>query len=179
MEDLIADLLDAGSLQAGRLSIEPRPEDPADLLREAVESGEPVARARGIELRVTEVPRDVAVLADRRRMAQVLGNVIGNALKFSKSGARVAVSARVLGNEVVFEVADTGPGIRSDELSHLFEAYWSAAGHAKQGTGLGLYIAKGMIEAQGGRIWVTSVPGEGSQFFLTLPLASAAPGGVA
>jgi PAS domain S-box-containing protein len=174
MEDLIADLLDVGSLQAGRLSVEPRPEDPADLLRDAVESIEPVARAKGIELRVTEAPREVAVMADRRRMAQVFGNVIGNAVKFCKNGARIAVSARTVGNEVVFEVADTGPGIRSEELSHLFEAYWSAPGHAKRGTGLGLYIAKGMIEAHGGRIWVTSVPGEGSQFFLTLPLASAA-----
>jgi PAS domain S-box-containing protein len=174
MEDLIADLLDVGSLQAGRLSIEPRPEDPAELVREAVESGEPVARAKGIELRVTEAPRDVVVMADRRRMAQVFGNVIGNAVKFCKNGARVAVSARVVGDEVVFEVADTGPGIRSDELSHLFEPYWSAPGHAKRGTGLGLYIAKGIIEAHRGRIWVTSVPGEGSQFFLTLPLASAA-----
>ena len=171
MEDLIADLLDVGSLQAGRLSIDPRPEDPAELVREAVESSEPVARAKGIDLRVTAVPRDVAVLADRRRMAQVLGNVIGNAVKFCRAGERVGVSARVAGNEVVFEVADTGPGIRPDEVAHLFEPYWSAARHAKRGTGLGLFIAKGMIDAHHGRIWVESVPAKGSQFFFTLPIA--------
>jgi signal transduction histidine kinase len=172
MEDLIADLLDVGSLQAGRLSIEPRPEDPAELVRDAIESIEPVARAKGIELRAKEAPRDVAVEADRRRMAQVLGNVIGNAVKFCKTGDRVGVSVRREGNEVVFEVADTGPGIQTDEVAHLFEPYWSAARHGKRGTGLGLYIAKGMIEAHGGRIWVESVPGKGSQFFFTLPLAS-------
>ena len=171
MEDLIADLLDVGTLQAGRLSIEPRPSDPAEMMREAVESSEPVARAKGIDLRLEEAPRGVAVLADRRRMAQVFGNLIGNAIKFCRAGERVAVSSRVEGNEMVFEVADTGPGIRSDELAHLFEPYWSAARHAKRGTGLGLYIAKGIVEAHRGRISVESEPGKGSRFSFTVPIA--------
>jgi len=171
MEDLIADLLDVGSLQAGRLSIEPRPEDPAEMMREAVESSEPVARAKGIDLRIAETPRGVAVLADRRRMAQVLGNLIGNAVKFCRAGERVVVSSRVSGSEMVFEVADTGPGIWPDEVAHLFEPYWSAARHAKRGTGLGLFIAKGMVEAHRGRIWVESEPAKGSRFFFTLPVA--------
>jgi len=171
MEDLIADLLDVGSLQAGRLSIDPRATDPAELMREAVETSEPVARAKGIDLRMTETPRDVAVTADRRRMSQVFGNLIGNAIKFCGAGEQVSVSARVAGDDVVFEVADTGPGIQPDEVAHLFEPYWSAARHAKRGTGLGLFIAKGIVEAHRGRIWVESVPGKGSQFYFTLPLA--------
>jgi len=172
MEDLIADLLDVGTLQAGRLSIEVGPVDPAEMMREAVESSEPVARAKGIDLRLEEAPRGAAVLADRRRMAQVFGNLIGNAVKFCRAGERVAVSSRVEGTEMVFEVADTGPGIRSDDLAHLFEPYWSAARHAKRGTGLGLYIAKGIVEAHRGRIWVTSEPGKGSRFSFTVPVAA-------
>src|SRR5256885_3085851 len=96
---------------------------------------------------------------------------MGNAVKVGGGGEGVEVAARRSGNDLVFEVADAGQGIRPDEVAHLFEPYWSAARHAKRGTGLGLFIAKGIIEAHRGRIWVESVPAKGSQFFFTLPLA--------
>src|SRR5256885_9791954 len=136
-------------------------------MRETVETSEPVARAKGIDLRMTETPRDVAVTADRRRMSQVFGNLIGNAIKFCGAGEQVSVSARVAGDDVVFEVADTGPGIQPDEVAHLFEPYWSAARHAKRGTGLGLFIAQGIGEAPPGPILVRRVPGKGNPVYFT------------
>jgi signal transduction histidine kinase len=116
-----------------------------------------------------ELPDGAIVQADRDRVMQVLGNLVGNALKFTAPGGRVTLSARCEGDAVVFAVADTGTGIAAEDLPHVFEQYWK---HDQQGTGLGLFIARSVVQAHRGRMWVTSKPGAGSTFFFTLLLAT-------
>jgi signal transduction histidine kinase len=102
---------------------------------------------------------------------QVFGNLIGNAIKFTPKGGEIRILTSLDNGEVRFTVADSGPGIPPEHLSHVFDRYWQAKSTAKLGTGLGLSIAKGIVEAHGGRIWVESPPGYGAQFNFTLPLA--------
>jgi signal transduction histidine kinase len=168
---MIQDLLDATRIETGRLSIEPAPEPVALLLREAVELYGRAAQERGIELRCeagAELPR---VQADRERVLQVLGNLIGNALKFTPPGGRVEVAAQAEGDEVRIWVADTGVGIAPEHLSHLFDPYWQAQPD-RRGLGLGLAIVRGLVEAHGGRTWAESTVGEGTQIHFTLPRAA-------
>ena len=113
-------------------------------------------------------------------MVQVLGNLVGNALKFTPAGGRVAIDAKAEGNEVVLSVHDSGVGIPTNELPHVFDRYWHARrGGAAHGTGLGLAIARGIVERHGGRIWVESTLGVGSTFSFTLPTVAAASRGTA
>jgi PAS domain S-box-containing protein len=171
MEHLISDLLDIASIQAGRLSVERRNTAAGRLLEEAVASHEGAAAQKEIRLRCECPPPNVLVRADPDRLLQVLANLIGNAVKFCRDGGSVLVSAEPREREVVFSVTDTGPGIPAEELEHLFKPYWSAARHAPKGTGLGLYISRGIVEAHGGRIWAQSTVGVGSTFFFTMPRA--------
>jgi len=101
----------------------------------------------------------------------VLANLVSNALKFAPEGGRVQIRAWAEGSEVRFSVTDNGPGIPADEISHLFERYWKGAAESLRGTGLGLFIAKGIVGAHRGRIWVDSKAGEGSTFTFTIPIA--------
>jgi signal transduction histidine kinase len=112
------------------------------------------------------------VLADAPRVAQVVGNLLGNALRFTPRGGRVLVQARpARSDEVMVTVRDNGPGIPAEDLPHVFDRFWRTerAGHGA--AGLGLSIAKAIVEAQGGSIWVESTPGTGAAFSFTLPIA--------
>lgn len=109
--------------------------------------------------------------SDRERIFQVLSNLIGNAIKHTPEGGTIAVHIEPGANEILVTVADTGPGIPTDDLPHVFNRYWQSPRKSREGTGLGLYIAKGIIESHGGRIWVESLPGAGARFMFTLPLA--------
>jgi signal transduction histidine kinase len=171
MDRLIGDLLDASMIEAGRLSVETsiQPVDP--IVREAVEALEAPAAQKRIRLE-TIGGSDLCVFCDRGRMLQVLANLIGNATKFTPTGGSITVRVEPRGPEVMFFVTDTGPGIPDDQLPRLFDRFWQAKRTARLGTGLGLTIAKGIIEAQGGRIGVESQLGVGSTFFFTLPRAS-------
>jgi PAS domain S-box-containing protein len=170
MTRLISDLLDLASLDAGRLSISRRPEDPASLVREAAELVRQTADDAGLDLHV-EAPQGLpAVACDRDRVLQVLGNLLANAVKATEAGF-VAVRVRTEGAAVVFEVEDSGPGIPEEDLPHLFDAFRRARGAAYHGTGLGLSIVRGLVEAQGGAVWVRSRLGEGSTFAFSIPLA--------
>jgi signal transduction histidine kinase len=102
---------------------------------------------------------------------QVLGNLLGNAVKFTGEGGRITAGAQVHGSEVRFHVRDTGKGIPPEQLPYIFDRYWQAKDTASRGAGLGLAIAKGLVEAHGGRIWAESIPGRGSTFFFSLPAA--------
>jgi PAS domain S-box-containing protein len=174
MEHLIADLLDMASIHSGRLKIEPRSQAIGDVIREAVELHHPLALERGIALEaVVEVPPETPAVYDRERVLQVLSNLLGNALKFCKAGDGITLRVQRRDGEghLVITVADTGPGISRAEQQHIFEPYWSAARDGKTGTGLGLFIARGIVEAHCGHVWVDSEAGRGTEFHFTLPLA--------
>lgn len=171
MDHLISDLLDMASIQAGRLGIERRPEYADSLIAEILDAHEPAAKEKGLQIARRWELDDHRLWCDRDRVMQVFGNLLGNAIKFCRSGDVITVAGEVVGREAQFEVRDTGPGISENELPHIFEPYWSAAQHAKQGTGLGLYISKGIVEAHGGRLWIGATPGGGAVFHFTLPLA--------
>jgi signal transduction histidine kinase len=174
MTRLIADLLDVTRMEAGALSVQQFALSPIDLLQECGASQEQLAAAAGIELRVEAPAQSPPVWADRDRLCQVFENLVGNALKFTGSGGRVTLGASAGIDEVLFWVRDTGPGMPPEQLPHVFDRFWQARRVARQGAGLGLPIAKGLVEAHGGRMWAESSPGHGSCFLFTIPLAPAA-----
>jgi PAS domain S-box-containing protein len=169
MERLIGDLLDMASIRAGRMSVEPVQHEAAALVAEALDLQEPLAREKGITLERQVAVEGARLLCDRGRVLQVFSNLVGNAIKFCAPGDTITVGAEVQGHAVHFSVRDTGPGIPAEELPHVFEPYWSARQHAKKGTGLGLFITKGIIDAHGGGIRVESVVQQGTTFYFSLP----------
>jgi signal transduction histidine kinase len=174
MNRLIQDLLDVALMEVGQLSIARAQLSASELIAEAVDVQRPLASSSSLELRV-EVDPDVAeVWGDRDRLLQVLENLIGNAIKFTQAGGRIAAGATSKDDEFVFRVADTGCGIPSESLPNVFDRFWQATRTGRQGAGLGLPIAKGIVEAHGGRIWVESTAGTGSTFFFTIPSVSEA-----
>ena len=108
-------------------------------------------------------------------LLQVFENLIGNALKFTHPGGRITVGAAPRAGETLFWVADTGSGIASEDVVHVFDRFWQSRKADRRGAGLGLSIVKGIVEAHGGRIWVESLIGRGSTFFFTIPAAPPAP----
>ena len=113
-------------------------------------------------------------LFDRERVLQVLGNLITNAAKFSSSGTTIIVDAEIHDGMIRFSVADQGQGIAADKLEAVFERFWQAGKSDRRGLGLGLYISRCIVVAQGGTIWATSELGTGSTFWFTIPLQLAA-----
>jgi signal transduction histidine kinase len=175
MNRMIGDLLDMANLRAGKLSIDPRPTIINDVLREAVTAHETPARDKGLTLTYDPGNDVMPADADRARLMQLFQNLLGNAVKFCKAGDRVNVVSRTRGNSATIEISDTGPGISPDDLPHIFDPYFSASKkHQKTGTGLGLYISKGIVDAHGGQIRCGSEPGVGTTFTITLPLTTAA-----
>ncbi|QDF08388.1 ATP-binding protein [Myxococcus xanthus] len=173
MSRLISDLLDWGRLEAGGLPLEWGEHGVAGLLTEAMDSIRPLAEAKGLHVSVEFPAADVRVRCDKVRVLQVLGNLLGNAVKFTTAGGDLMLGARARGGEVSVHVRDTGSGIAPDALPHIFDRYWQARDAASRGTGLGLAIAKGLVEAHGGGIQAESTLGEGSVFTFTLPSAGA------
>ena len=170
MEHLIADLLDTARLRTGQFQLDLGMEVIEDLVTEALDLQRPVAADKDIQL-ASECSVDAVALAcDPDRILQVFGNLIGNAIKFCRAGDTITVTADRDGDVVKFSVRDTGPGIPANLVPHLFEPYWSGPQHASQGSGLGLFIVRGIIESHGGQIWVESACGAGARFFFTLPL---------
>jgi hypothetical protein len=119
-------------------------------------------------------PERVDVRCDPSRAVQILSNLVGNSIKFTPGGGSITLSAQVTATHVMVSVTDSGPGIPPLVRPRIFERFWSADEAGRKGRGLGLYIAKGLVEAQGGAIWVDSPAGGGTTFSFTLPLASAA-----
>jgi two-component system, OmpR family, sensor kinase len=169
LQDLTNDLLTLSRLESGRIEMELGPLDLCELLSELRRELDPAARARGVELRL-DCRRALVVEADELRLHQALGNLLGNAIKFSGDSAKVAVRAHDRDGEVLIEVSDNGVGIPADELPRLKERFYraSTAGEA-QGTGLGLAITQEIVERHGGRLEVESQVGVGSTFRIRLP----------
>jgi signal transduction histidine kinase len=173
MNRLIQDLLDVKRMESGNLAVERMPVSPAALLSEGTESLRPIASAAGLTLKL-DVPAELpAVPADRHRVHQVLSNLVGNAIKFTPRGGAIVVRGEDAPGEILVAVEDSGAGIPAEQLPHIFSQFWQGARTDRRGIGLGLAIAKGIVEAHGGRIWVESTLGAGSTFFFTLPKAPA------
>jgi signal transduction histidine kinase len=173
MERLTDALLDFAQMQAGRLDVRIDTVDAASLIHDSLEDFEPVAEEKKVSLRGEGF--EGSLRCDKDRVLQVLANLVGNALKFTPAGGTIAVRMKRSDREAVFSVSDTGPGIAPDQLSRVWDLYWQAKHHAHGGFGLGLSIAKGLVEKQGGRIWAQSSLGQGTTFYFTLPLAPTAP----
>ncbi|HEY8469521.1 MAG TPA: ATP-binding protein [Longimicrobiales bacterium] len=170
MDRLITNLLDLRRIEAGRLVLERRKHSADALLEGVRESFGVLAAEKSLALEFHCCEPAPTVHADRDRVLQVLGNLVGNAIKFTPPGGRIDVHVAQDGNaEVRFEVRDTGPGIPPEQLPHLFDRFWQARRSGRRSVGLGLSIAKGIVEAHGGRIWVESEPGSGARFYFTLP----------
>ena len=173
MDRLIQDLLDITRVEMGRLALNPQPMTTIALLEGALGTLRPLVEDAGLELK-TEVPATLPnVNADPERVGQVLSNLVGNAIKVTEPGGVITVSAAEHGDEVEIMVRDTGTGIARERLSHLFDRYWqsSASTIRSRGAGLGLPIARGIVIAHEGRMWVESEVGVGSAFYFTLPVA--------
>ena len=176
MSRLIEDLLDVTRLEGGkRLPIDPAPVAVTAIFDEVQELFKSQAAAASVTLQIHKAMSLPPVRADRHRVMQVLSNLIGNALKFTPKGGVIAARAeQVTDREVQFTISDTGPGIPREHQDRVFSPYWQAKRAERMGAGLGLPIAKGIVEAHGGRIWVESEPGEGTRFHFTLLVADKA-----
>ena len=175
MKRLLQDLLDVSAIEAGRLSMERKVQAMAPLVTEAIEAAQVQAAAREIHLDARLPEESRLVYCDAERVGQVFINLIGNAIKFTDAGGTVTVGVELRPGEVCFSVADTGPGIAAPDLMHVFDRFWRGRRTGRAGAGLGLSIAKGIVEAHGGRIWAESQVGVGSTFFFTLPIARPQP----
>jgi PAS domain S-box-containing protein len=173
MEHLICDLLDLAQLQSGALTIKRKVTDGASLIRDTMEVLKPIAEEKKLRLETQGEGDEVRVFCDRGRILQVLSNLVGNAVRFTPEGGSVSVRLARSGREAEFTVTDTGPGIPAAEIAHIWERFWRGAERAAGGVGLGLSIAKGLVEAHGGRIWAQSKVGAGTTISFTLPLEDA------
>ena len=171
MDALIRDLLDVSRLDSGNLRLQLEAIDPALLVSDALRTLAPLADAKEILLDNKMSDGLPPVSADVDRVQQVISNLVGNALKFTSAGGRIEISARPEIDELVFLIRDNGRGIAADQLQHVFERYWQSSRTDKHGAGLGLPIAKGIVEAHGGRIWIESTLGIGTIAAFTLPFA--------
>ncbi|HEY6555983.1 MAG TPA: HAMP domain-containing sensor histidine kinase [Polyangiaceae bacterium] len=171
---LLGDLLDSASIQAGRLSVRLMPLDVATLVGDVLLGVEPVLATRSLSMRNLLDETLPRVLVDPGRIKQVFANLLSNAIKFTPDGGTISIRAKRLRDELWFAVEDSGVGVPEDDLPHLFERFWQAARTASIGSGLGLHIARGIVEAHGGRIWAESTLGVGTSVYLTLPIAGAA-----
>ena len=197
MDALIRDLLDVNRLDSGKLVISSAPVDPSVLLTDSLETLRPLVEAeigahrtagtqavqitgadvlveeKGISLDLQIEDKLPKVMADRERIQQALSNLVGNAIKFSAAGSTIVVVPRREADEVVISVVDNGKGIAAEQLPRVFDRYWQSSRTDRQGAGLGLAIAKGIVEAHGGRIWIESTPGKGTTASFSLPFAEA------
>jgi PAS domain S-box-containing protein len=170
---LIDDLLDVANIERGRLSLNVSEHEPSQLALQALHMFDVEAKENGIDLEVRLPTNLPLVAADGARVVQVLANLLRNAIKFTPRGGRIEVSIESHDSTLVFAVADSGRGISTENQARVFDRYWQASdGKRSKSAGLGLSIAKGIVDAHGGRIWVESELGKGSTFSFTIPRAS-------
>lgn len=173
MNRLIGDLLDIGSIDAGRLAIVPARGDLALAVRESLDTFQAAAHAKGIVLEAANVERPLLADFDHERMLQVFANLITNAIKFTETGGQISVHCKGDPSAIHVAIQDSGAGIPEALLEVVFERFWQVGKSDRRGLGLGLYISRSIVEAHGGKIWVESKVGEGSRFCVELPLHQA------
>jgi signal transduction histidine kinase len=169
---LIDDLFDMAQIEAGGLEVHAAPNSIADLVSDTIESFSAVAAAAGVEITGAAAPGVDPVTMDAELVGRVLANLVSNALRHTPAGGRVHLEAERERDGVRVTVADTGEGIAPEELGRVFERYYRsdpARGRAGSGAGLGLAIARGIVEAHGGRIGIESTPGAGTRVSFRLP----------
>jgi DNA-binding NarL/FixJ family response regulator len=171
MDRLIGDLLDVARIEGGTLRVVPVRTRPELLLAEIRELFGSRAAEAGLDLVIEAAPDALDVIADPDRVRQALANLVANAVRFTPRGGSVTVRCRPLGDSMVFSVTDTGVGIPAADLPNLFDRAWQTRHARPGGSGRGLAIARGIVEAHGGRIWAASEEGRGSSFYLTLPIS--------
>ena len=178
IDALIQDLLDTTRLAGGPLSVLPLAADVVGLTTRALGGLKPIADAGHVSLVAALSPDLPAAFVDPGRFVQLLSNLIGNAVKFTPPGGVVTLSAEVDAGELLFVVTDTGEGISAEQLPHVFERFYQAPRDAgrtiRHGAGLGLPISRGIVEAHGGNIWISSTPGVGTSVRFSLPVATSA-----
>ena len=172
MRRLVADLLDAVRIQTGRLTLDCESVTLGSIVDQAEEMGRPLAAERHIQLEAHATDRSVRLRVDRARVQQVLGNLLGNAVKFTSEGGRIVLDGKVENGSAVFRVRDTGVGIAPERLPRVFEQFWQGDAGDRRGVGLGLAIAKAIVEAHGGSIAVDSTIGKGSTFCIKFPIGA-------
>lgn len=167
---IISELLDLATIEAGRMRIDAKPVDVSKAVAEAVELVQPLAAERGITVTVRRQRGLLRVVADHGRLRQVLINLLSNAIKYSGGGATVTLGATNVNGFVQVSVGDNGPGMTAAEAERIFSPFERGAGATKaEGTGVGLPLARQLVELHGGRMWVKSAPRKGSTFYFTLP----------
>jgi signal transduction histidine kinase len=171
MDRLRQDLLDVAAIEAGRLSFEPGETALAEVVDDVLGTVAGMAAEKSLAVESCVSAELPAVWADRERLHQVLSNLVGNAVKFTPAQGRIRVSAELDGDDVRVAVEDTGPGIPAEHLENVFDRFWQARSTRRAGAGLGLAIARGVVEAHGGRIEARSEVGRGTTFEFTLPVA--------
>jgi len=180
LEGLVNDIMDYSKIAAGKLAIVKEPSDARMLVDDAADSLRAMATAKGVKINKDFAPLLPRCAAESRRVVQVLMNLISNAIKFTPARGTVTVTVAEGKYEhagtLLFKVKDTGCGIAHDELEKIFGMFEQAGGSAQRqasGTGLGLTLARAMVELHGGRIWAESWKGSGSTFCFTIPIARA------
>ncbi|HEU0037360.1 MAG TPA: HAMP domain-containing sensor histidine kinase [Kofleriaceae bacterium] len=169
MRGLLDDLVDFASIEAGTLKVRCEPVDVVALVRDIVGIHELAAAANGLELRYEPALDELVATVDARRLMRVVLNVLANAIKLTPSGGHIRVAVERIDAELEIRIADTGPGIPADMRESIFDRYTQVVG-SPRGAGLGLYIARRIASAHGGRIWVDSELGHGATFRIRLPL---------
>jgi signal transduction histidine kinase len=166
---LVGQIVELGRLRAGRLQLDLRPTDLRAVIDQAVDEVRPLTEAGQLQIEVA-VPGDLShIKADAGRVQQILVNLLANAVRFTPPGGRVSVAAGMETDQVTVRVADTGVGIPSDLVPKIFDPY-EQAHRGRGGSGVGLMVVRGLVEAHGGRVWVESEEGRGSCFTFTLPV---------
>lgn len=168
MERLITDLLDQARIRGGRLAVEPAAHRVSELLADISEL-RPLAQQKQVLIQIEPPAQDRLLCCDRARIAQALGNLLANAIRFSPAGGTVSVSVEDVTGGVRFNVRDQGPGIAPEALPKIFDRFWQSRKSGSVGVGLGLYIVKGIVESHGGQVGVETRLGFGCTFHILLP----------
>lgn len=176
MNRLVGDLVDVASIEAGKLSVQPRRADVQGLVHDTIEAFRPAAEAKGVTLTQEAATGALTASFDYDRVLQVLANLVGNALAFTPEGGRVVVGAEPDGEMVRLWVTDTGSGVPTGQEQVIFERFGQAPQTGGGGLGLGLFISRSIVESHGGRLWLERTSTEGSTFCFTLPGANSTSG---
>jgi signal transduction histidine kinase len=174
MDRMISALLDVERMAHGKLVLTPERIDLRGVLQECMDISAPVVSAKSFSMTIDSGPEPIFAPIDHDRILQVLSNLIGNALKFTPPGGVIALALRNRKGFAEISIIDNGPGIAEEEQAHIFEKFSQLKLNDRRGLGLGLFIAKWIVEAHQGRIWVLSEVGKGSTFTFTLPLSAPA-----